>query len=84
MQRRVYQDVPIGHNIRRLRKKAGLSQVEVVSRMQIMGCQISRTSYVKIESGTHSLRVSELAALTNILNTDYNEIFAVVATAPDA
>lgn len=72
---KIVQDMEIGHNIRRLRKRVGLTQVKVVAQLQVMECEISRTSYVKIEAGTHSIRVSELKALQKIFNAKYKEFF---------
>lgn len=70
------QDMGIGHNIRKLRKQAGLTQVEVVAQMQTMGVDIHMTAYIKIEGEYRNVKVSYLVALTDILSCEYNDFFA--------
>lgn len=65
----------IGNNIRRLRVASHMTQDEVTAKMQLMGCEISRSIYSQIESGTYNIRVVELAALKIIFKTDYNAFF---------
>jgi transcriptional regulator with XRE-family HTH domain len=75
MVQKIKQDISIGDNIRKLRKQAHLTQEQVVARLQLQGLEISRSSYSQIECGTYNIRVSELIALTEIFNVDYNTIF---------
>ena len=65
----------IGRNIRKLRLASGMTQDEVTAKMQLMGCEISRSIYSQIEGGTYNIRVIELAALTLIFKVDYNVFF---------
>lgn len=71
----IKQDVGIGRNIRKLRKSTGLTQIQVVAKMQVLGCSISRPSYVKIENECHTIRISDLIALRAIFNCQYNDFF---------
>lgn len=71
----IKQDVGIGRNIKRLRKRAGLTQEQVVSQMQLLGVVVSRTGYIKIERERQNIKVSELKALQLILRADYKEFF---------
>lgn len=75
MDQKLRQDIYIGYNIRRLRCKAELTQEQVVARMQLLGIDITRSIYSQIECGTYNIKVSELAALTEIFRTDYNGLF---------
>jgi transcriptional regulator with XRE-family HTH domain len=75
MVQKIKQDISIGDNIRKLRKQAHLTQEQVVARLQLQGLEISRSSYSQIECGTYNIRVSELIALTELFNVDYNTIF---------
>ena len=68
-------DLDIGNNIRQLRKKAGLTQDETVARLQLMGIEISKSSYAKIETNRMNIKVSELLALKTIFNTDIQNFF---------
>ena len=43
--------------------------------MQLQGIEISRSSYSQIECGTYNIRVSELIALADIFNVDFNAFF---------
>ncbi|OGO87346.1 MAG: transcriptional regulator [Clostridiales bacterium GWF2_36_10] len=72
---KIRQDLSIGPNIQRLRKRSGLTQEQVIAKMQIMGCNTTRSIYSQIEIGAYNIRVSELVALHIIFNADYNEFF---------
>lgn len=75
MSQKIKQDIQIGSTIRKLRKKAGLTQEQVVAKLQLKGLETSRSSYSQIECGTYNIRISELAALTEFFQVDYNTIF---------
>lgn len=68
-------DMDIGGRIGALRKAAGLTQDQTVARMQVMGLEISKSSYAKIETNRMNLKISELVALREIFQTDYNAFF---------
>ena len=65
----------IGHNIQTLRKAAQLTQDQVVAKMQLMGLEISKSTYAKIETNRMNIRISELAALKNIFGVEFNDFF---------
>ena len=65
----------IGKNIRKLRVDSHMTLDEVATQMQLMGCEISRSIYSQIESGTYNIRVVELAALKVIFGVDYSAFF---------
>ena len=65
----------IGKNIRALRVASHMTQDEVTAKMQLMGCEISRSIYSQIEGGTYNIRVMELAALKIIFGVDYGAFF---------
>lgn len=75
MTQKIKQDLQIGNNIRNLRKKSGLTQEQVVARLQLQGIEISRSSYSQIECGTYNIRVSELIALADLFQVDFNAFF---------
>lgn len=60
---KIRKDAILGQNIRSMRVEAGLTQEQVVARMQLAGCDILRSIYSQIEGGTYHIRASELAAL---------------------
>ncbi len=65
----------IGRRIAALRKAAKLTQDQTVARLQLLGLEISKSTYAKIETNRMNLRVSELVALSRIFKTDYNAFF---------
>lgn len=75
MSQKIKQDLHIGNNIRFLRKQNGFTQEQVVARLQLQGIEISRSSYSQIECGTYNIRVSELIALAELFQVDYNAFF---------
>lgn len=75
MRQKLKQDLQIGGNIRRLRRQAGLTQEQVIANLQLQGLEISRSSYSQIECGTYNIRISELAALAELFQVDFNAFF---------
>ena len=65
----------VGQNIRKLRVEAGLTQEILAAKLQIAGCDITRSAVAKIEVGQRHLYLDEIIKLKDILNTTYDEIF---------
>jgi transcriptional regulator with XRE-family HTH domain len=82
MEQKIKQDISIGDNIRQLRKKANLTQEQVVARLQLEGIEISRSTYSQIECGTYNIKVTELIALSKLFHTDYNSFFKNIGSMP--
>ena len=70
------QDENIGRNIRAMRIASNLTQEQFVAKLQLAGCDISRSIYSQIESGTYNIRISQLVALKNLFHVEYNDFFA--------
>lgn len=68
-------DMDIGENIQRLRIRANLTQEEVLAKLQLMGIEISKSTYAKIETNRMNIRVSELVALKIIFDADFTDFF---------
>lgn len=49
MEQKIKQDIQIGINIRKIRKKRQLGQTDLVRLLQIEGCDMTRECLVKIE-----------------------------------
>ncbi len=75
MMQKLRPDMDIGHNIQNLRKKAGLTQDQTVAKLQLMGLEISKSTYAKIETNRMNIRVSELVALSKIFGAQFNDFF---------
>ena len=69
----------IGKNIRALRERAGLTQEQVAARLQLGGCDITRSAVAKIEVGQRHLYPDEIILFTKILNASYDDIFNIDA-----
>ena len=69
-------DMDIGENIQRLRIKAELTQDEVLAHLQLMGIEISKSTYAKLETNRMNIKVSELVALKIIFDADISEFFS--------
>lgn len=75
MDQKLKQDFEIGSAIRALRMERHLTQEQVISKLQLMDINITRSIYSQIESGTYSIRISVLAGLAKIFRVDYNTFF---------
>lgn len=76
MEQKIKQDIQIGSTLRMLRVNQGLTQDQVAAKLQLKGIDITRSIYSQMERGTYNIRISVLAALTEIYQTDYNTIFS--------
>ena len=65
----------VGNNIRKLREKAGITQETLATKLQLLGCNITRSALAKIEVGQRHLYPDEIILFKTILNVSYDEIF---------
>ena len=65
----------VGENIRKLRLKSKLTQEMLAAKLQLEGCDITRSAIAKIEVGQRHLYPDEIILIKKILNTSYEEIF---------
>ena len=68
-------DIEIGSNIQKARKAKGYTQDATIAKLQLMGVDMSRSTYAKIETNRINIRVSELVALASIFDVDFNYFF---------
>ena len=64
----------VGEKIRQLRKKHNLTQDQLAAKLQVSGCDITRSALAKIEVGQRHLYPDELKAIKEILNVPYESI----------
>ena len=69
------QDIPIGRNIQTIRMNKNMTQQEVVSKLQLMGSIMSRSTLANIETGRRNIKASDLKALQIIFDVDFKEFF---------
>ena len=68
-------DKKMGQNIRRLRMERGMSQEQLSARLQVRGCDITRSGLAKIEVGQRHIYADEIKLLREILAVSYDELF---------
>ncbi len=65
----------IGSNIRKFRIENNLTQEQTVAKMQVLGIEISRSSYAQLECGLYNIKVQELLALAEIFHIPVASFF---------
>ncbi len=65
----------IGQNIKSIRESISMTQDILSAKLQLRGCDITRSAMAKIEVGQRHLYADELLLIKEILNTDFDTIF---------
>lgn len=68
-------DMDIGQNIQYQRKKSGLTQDQTIAQLQLLGIEISKSTYAKIETNHMNIKISELVALCKIFHANISDFF---------
>lgn len=67
----------IGNNIKRLREQKGYTQDYIATKLQLKGCDITRSAVAKIEVGQRHLYLDEMILIKEILKTTYDELLKI-------
>lgn len=67
-------ETKIGNNIRYIREKIGMTQEVLAAKLQLRGCDITRSAVAKIEVAQRHLYPDEIIHIKEILNTDFDSI----------
>lgn len=67
----------VGNNIRILREKKEMTQEQLAAKLQINGCDITRSAVAKIEVGQRHIYPDEIILIKKILKVEYDDIFNV-------
>ena len=67
-------ETKIGANIRHIRKQKHFTQDQLATKMQLLGCDITRSAIAKIEVGQRHLYPDELILIKEILNVSFEDI----------
>lgn len=70
-------ETKIGKNIRNIRESKGMTQDMLAAKLQLRGCDITRSAVAKIEVGQRHLYPDEIILIREILNTTYNAILDI-------
>ena len=65
----------IGQNIRKLREKRNMTQENLAAKLQLEGCDITRSAVAKIEVGQRHLYPDEILLIKKILKVSFDDIF---------
>ena len=65
----------VGMKIRDLRIKNNMTQEQLSAKLQVLGCDITRSALAKIEVGQRHLYPDEIKAFKEILKVKYEDIF---------
>ena len=65
----------IGANIRCIRESRKITQDELAAKLQVLGCDITRSAIAKIEVGQRHLYPDEIILIKEILKTNFESIF---------
>lgn len=68
-------DKRFGNNIRACREKAGFTQALLSTKLQLGGCDITRSAVAKIEVGQRHVYPDEIKLIKEILSVSYDELF---------
>lgn len=65
----------VGLRIRNLRENSGMTQEQLSAKLQVCGCDITRSALAKIEVGQRHIYPDEIKLIKVILSFEYNDIF---------
>ena len=65
----------IGQNIKSIRESLSITQDVLSAKLQLRGCDITRSGIAKIEVGQRHLYLDEILLIKEILNTDFDKLF---------
>lgn len=68
-------DKQMGSRIRLLREARHLTQEQLAAKLQVRGCDITRSALAKIEVGQRHLYAREIKLLHEILHVPYDQLF---------
>lgn len=70
-------ETAVGNKIRILREKKKITQELLAAKLQLGGCDITRSAVAKIEVGQRHLYPDEIILIKQILDVTYDEIFDI-------
>lgn len=67
-------DRKVGGNIRQYRRREKMTQNELARMLQLMGCDLTRSTLAKIEVGQRHLYLDELITIKEVLQVSYENL----------
>lgn len=68
-------DMKIGIRVREIRQEQKLTQEQLCARLQVYGCDITRSALAKIEVGQRHIYSWEIKAFKEVLKVSYEDLF---------
>ena len=68
-------DRRVGRNIRAICVRNGWTQEQLAAKLQVRGCDMTRSALAKIEVGQRHVYADEIFLLREILRCSYEEVF---------
>lgn len=65
----------IGNRIRLYRESNGITQEQLAAKLQISGCDITRSAIAKIEVGQRHIYPDEIKLFKEILKVSFDDLF---------
>ena len=72
---KIVQNANFGQTMKEIRLKKGFSQNVLVSKMQTLGSNITRSGYSMIEMGTRNIKATDLVAFAKVCDVTIDSIF---------
>ena len=70
-------ETKVGNNIRKIREGKGMTQDTLAAKLQLLGCDITRSAVAKIEVGQRHLYPDEVILIRQILSPSFDAIFKI-------
>lgn len=65
----------VGNRIRTIREQCNMTQEQLSARLQVEGCDITRSALAKIEVGQRHIYLDEIKLLKEIFQVSFDELF---------
>lgn len=64
----------VGKRIRNIREKQKITQEQLAAKLQLAGCDITRSALAKIEVGQRHIYLDEIKLIKEILNVSFEDL----------
>ncbi len=64
----------VGNNIRKLRESKKMTQEQLSAKLQLLGCDITRSALAKIEVGQRHIYIDEIKLIKEILDVPFESL----------
>ncbi|MGN0704546.1 MAG: helix-turn-helix domain-containing protein [Lentihominibacter sp.] len=64
-----------GNNLRTLREQQHITQEQLSAKLQLSGCDITRSALAKMEVGQRHIYPDEILKIKEVLNVSFDDLF---------